>query len=200
MKWKRSKKAQQEAKAKAAEERKAKQNRINNVDSGNDANQLNNNSSPHHILSKIDASRQNETDDEHDDDDDMDDNDDVPISSDQEDEDIDVGISESSPHLSALVSKAAGFTLPPCSAPLPLAPQPLQLVGPNSSLPPNALGPIPPPPSLLLRGTAPNYGLSSNTPLSDTMDPHHTTLSSLLTPAHLARLSNSNRLYRPFVA
>ena len=197
MKWKRSKKAQQEAKAKAAEERKAKQNRANNTDSGGECNQRNNNSSPHSMLSKMKEQRQIETDDEHDDDD-MDDDDDIPINSDQEDEDIDVGMSEPSPHLSALVSKAAGLNMPPGSAPLPLTPQPLQLVGPNSAIPTSALGHIPPPPSLLLRGTTPNYGM--NTPLSDSADPHHTTLSSLLTPAHLARLSSSNRLYRPFVA
>ena len=199
MKWKRSKKAQQEAKAKAAEDRKAKQNRASNPDCGNDNNRINNNSSPRSILSKMDSQRQNETDDEVDEDD-MDDNDDMPIGSDEDEEDIDVGISETNPHLSALVSKAARLTMPPCSAPLPLTPQPLQLVGPNPSLPPNAMGHLPPPPSLLLRGAAPNYGISPNTSLAETVDPHHTTLSSLLTPAHLARLSSSNRLYRPFVA
>ena len=73
MKWKRSKKAQQEAKAKAAEDRKAKQNRANNPDGGNDNNRINNNSSPHSILSKMDSLRQNETDDEVDEDD-MDEN------------------------------------------------------------------------------------------------------------------------------
>ena len=41
-----------EAKAKAAEDRKAKQNRINNVDSGNESNQINNNSSPHHTCQR----------------------------------------------------------------------------------------------------------------------------------------------------
>ena len=201
MKWKRSKKAQQEAKAKAAEDRKAKQNRTNNINGGKECNQINNNSSPHHMLSKMDAERQDESDDEHDDDANLsDDDDDIPISSDQEEEEIDVGMSESNPHLSALVSKAAGLNMPPCSAPLPLTPQPLQLGGLNPSMPPNALGHLPPPPSLLLRGAAPNYGMSTNTPMNDTSDNHHTTLSSLLTPAHLARLSSSSRLYRPFVA
>ena len=199
MKWKRSKKAQQEAKAKAAEERKAKQNRSQNADPGNECNQINNNSSPHHMLSKMDAQRQDETDEEPDDED-IDDNDDMPISSDQEEEDIDVGMSEANPHLSALVSKASRLNMPPGSSPLPLTPQPLQLVGQNSGLPPNALGPIPPPPSLLLRGTTPHYGMSPNTPMMENQDAHHTALSSLLTPAHLARLSGSNRLYRPFVA
>ena len=151
------------------------------------------------MLSNVDAQRQNETDDEQDDDD-IDDNDDIPISSDQEDEDIDVGMSEPNPHLSALVSKAAGLNMPSGVASLPLTPQPLQLVGPNSTIPPNALGHIPPPPSLLLRGTTPNYGMPPNMPLTNTSEHHHTTLSSLLTPAHLARLSSSNRLYRPFVA
>ena len=151
------------------------------------------------MLSNVDAQRQNETDDEQDDDD-IDDNDDIPISSDQEDEDIDVGMSEPNPHLSALVSKAARLNMPSGVASLPLTPQPLQLVGPNSTIPPNALGHIPPPPSLLLRGTTPNYGMPPNMPLTNTSEHHHTTLSSLLTPAHLARLSSSNRLYRPFVA
>ena len=203
MKWKRSKKAQQEAKAKAAEVRKAKRDLMNTADGGKEINSRNNNSSPHHILSSssvtnLNTSRQDESDDEHDDDD-IDDDDDVPISSDQEEEEIDVGISEQNPHLSALVSTAAGFTIPPCSASLPLTPQPLSLVGPVPAIPSNTLGPIPPPPSLLLRGAAPNHGISPST-LADTMDPHHTTLSSLFTPANLARLSNSNRLYRPFVA
>ena len=200
MKWKRSKKAQQEAKAKAAEERKAKRNCTSIVDSGSEYKQMNNNSSPHPMLSKMDTPRQNETDEELDDND-IDDNDDIPIGSDQEDEDIDVGMSEPNPHLSALVSKSAAFTIPPCSAPLPLATQPLPLVGPHSSIPPNSVGSLPPPPSLLLRGTpSNNYGMSPNTLLSEAMEPHHTTLGSLLTPAHLARLSGSNRLYRPFVA
>ena len=199
MKWKRSKKAQQEAKAKAAEERKAKANRSHNVDAGNECNQINSDSSPHHMLPKIDAQRQDETDEEPDDDD-IDDGEDIPINSDQEDEDIDVGMSEANPHLSALVSKTSGLSMPPGSTPLPLTPQPLQLVGQNSAIPPNALGPLPPPPSLLLRGTAPHYGMSPNTAMMENPDAHHTALSSLLTPAHLARLSGSNRLYRPFVA
>ena len=203
MKWKRSKKAQQEAKAKAAEDRKAKRNLMNRADGGHEVNVRNNNSSPHHIspsslVANLDTSRQDETDDEHDDDD-IDDDDDVPISSDQEEEEIDVGVSEQNPHLSALVSSAAGFPMPPCSASLPLTPQPLSLAGHGPAMPPNTFGPIPPPPSLLLRGAAPNHGISPST-LADTIDPHHTTLSSLLTPANLARLSNSNRLYRPFVA
>ena len=154
MKWKRSKKAQQEAKAKAAADRAAKQN----------GTKIPNNASNENKSKRITE-------------------DDELMSSDHEDEDIDVG-EDSDPCMAS--PTGAGST------PTPTLITPTPILG------------LPHPPALQLRP------LLSQPPMirppitsSDPMDPSSTSLSALL-PAHLARLSQAatggNRLYRPFVA
>ena len=154
MKWKRSKKAQQEAKAKAAADRAAKQN----------GTKIPNNASNENKSKRITE-------------------DDELMSSDHEDEDIDV-CEDSDPCMAS--PTGAGST------PTPTLITPTPILG------------LPHPPALQLRP------LLSQPPMirppitsSDPMDPTSTSLSALL-PAHLARLSQAatggNRLYRPFVA
>ena len=142
MKWKRSKKAQQEAKARAA-------NKDKNKDKSKDT--------PSKDSDEVTDDCESDNDD-------------------HDDEEIDVGSSEdprSSPNFLRAGSPSS----------LPVAPQP-------------TLPLLPPPPNLLLRGTAPQNPAVSSTNLLD----QQSAISSLL-PAHLARLSGgANRLYRPFVA
>ena len=147
MKWKRSKKAQQEAKAKAAAERAAKQNGTTLPKSENKSKRIT--------------------------------EEDEALSSDHEDDTIDVGAEDSDPPMAS----------------------------PNSSHPPTLIAPtpilgLPHPPALQLRP------LLQQPPLvrphvQTSSEGLETSLSALL-PAHLARLSQAaqagHRLHRPFVA
>ena len=146
MKWKRSKKAQQEAKAKAQAEKLAKQN-------------------GHAPPAKAENKSKRITEE------------DEALSSDNEEEDIDVGAEDSD----SLASPHSGLVAPTpiMGLPHPPALQLRPMLGQNASTQPPMIRP----------------------PHLESME---TNLSALL-PAHLARLSQAaaasgNRLYRPFVA
>ena len=157
MKWKRSKKAQQEAKAKAAAERAAKQNGT--------------------TLPKTENKSKRITEE------------DEALSSDHEDDQIDVGAEDSDPQSMGATS--------PNSNPHPTLIAPTPILG------------LPHPPALQLRPLLqpqqpPHPQLMPRPPTHNSAESLESSLSALL-PAHLARLSQAaqaqgHRLHRPFVA
>jgi len=175
MKWKRSKKAQQEAKAKAAEERSKKLQQ----QGGKSANDKSGKAQMMSLSSEDIALAEDSSDNAH--------------ISDEEEEEIEVGVedpqqeqkrfpldlasrenAENAFHglpLSLAAAAAAGTLPPPSMAP----PAPLRLPLP---LAPTSIGSLPAPPS----AASPTTSLGA------------------LLPAHLAKLGAANRLYRPFVA
>ena len=171
MKWKRSKKAQQEAKAKAAADRAAKLN-------GTKVTQPPTENKSKRITEE-----------------------DEIMSSDHEDEDIDVG-EDSDP---CMPSPPIGGISPNIGGMPHIGVGSIPSSTPNLITPTPILG-LPHPPALQLRPLLAQPPMI-RPPTSDSnlgpLDPSSTSLSALL-PAHLARLSQAatggNRLYRPFVA
>ena len=166
MKWKRSKKAQQEAKAKAAADRAAKQN----------------GTAPVKTTAAENKSKRITEEDE-------------VMSSDNDDEDIDVGGEDDSDSMACSpTGSASGGAVAPS-----------RLLPPSLVAPTPILG-LPHPPALqlrpLLQPAMANQTSLVRPPLTSS-DAMESNLSALL-PAHLARLSQAaasgNRLYRPFVA
>ena len=184
MKWKRSKKAQQEAKAKAAAERAAKQNGTPLPSSMN--------KTPENKSKRITEE-------------------DEALSSDQDcDEDIDVGGED---HDSDSMTGTTGNNPCNLVAPTPILglphPPALQLrplMHPQQPQPSIHSSMIRPSASLNGSNSMTGNGnvISGGNVAGNTLSPMETNLSALL-PAHLARLSQAaasqgNRLYRPFVA
>jgi len=193
MKWKRSKKAQQEAKAKAAAERAAKLNGTPLPSSMN--------KTPENKSKRITEE-------------------DEALSSDPDDEDIDVGDEDQdsdsmtgngSKHVSNLVAPTPilGLPHPPALQLRPLMHHPQQPQSPfHASMirpqPTSAASPASMANSAQHMANSAQNMANSAQYIANSMGPMETNLSALL-PAHLARLSQAaasqgNRLYRPFVA
>ena len=176
MKWKRSKKAQQEAKAKAAADRAAKLN-------GTKLNSSNSTTSAGGPTPENKSKRITEEDELL-----------MSGSEDHEDEDIDVG-EDSDPCMASPQGAPSSIMPPAASTPNLITPTPILGLPHPPAL---QLRPLLAPPSMIR--PPPASALGMDLPL---VDPTSTSLSALL-PAHLARLSQAatggNRLYRPFVA